>query len=119
MCNFVCQDSYYLSAEECITSGYFQNQHPNPCRLSRDGFFGSKFVTVVATGLFYKLHMQKSLILKSKLRCFLLLKVKASVGFSTSECFSSSFASAPPMDKRRSNSFWALVSVFFSDRFFG
>uniref|UniRef100_A0A3P9MJL3 Nuclear protein localization protein 4 homolog n=1 Tax=Oryzias latipes TaxID=8090 RepID=A0A3P9MJL3_ORYLA len=44
------QDSYYLSAEECITSGYFQNQHPNPCRLSRDGFFGSKFVTVVATG---------------------------------------------------------------------
>ncbi|CAL8264024.1 unnamed protein product [Arctogadus glacialis] len=44
------QDSYYLSAEECITSGYFQNLHSNPCRLSRDGHFGSKFVTVVATG---------------------------------------------------------------------
>ncbi|KAK2820124.1 hypothetical protein Q5P01_023083 [Channa striata] len=44
------QDSHYLSAEECITAGYFQNQHPNPCRLSRDGHFGSKFVTVVATG---------------------------------------------------------------------
>ncbi|XP_014839478.1 PREDICTED: nuclear protein localization protein 4 homolog [Poecilia mexicana] len=44
------QDSFYLSAEECITSGYFQNQHSNPCRLSRDGYFGSKFVTVVATG---------------------------------------------------------------------
>uniref|UniRef100_A0A3B4TKD8 NPL4 homolog, ubiquitin recognition factor n=1 Tax=Seriola dumerili TaxID=41447 RepID=A0A3B4TKD8_SERDU len=44
------QDSHYLSAEECITAGYFQNQHSNPCRLSRDGHFGSKFVTVVATG---------------------------------------------------------------------
>uniref|UniRef100_A0A8C6T384 Nuclear protein localization protein 4 homolog n=1 Tax=Neogobius melanostomus TaxID=47308 RepID=A0A8C6T384_9GOBI len=44
------QDSYYLSAEECITAGYFQNQQSNPCRLSRDGHFGSKFVTVVATG---------------------------------------------------------------------
>lgn len=43
-------DSYYLSAEECITAGYFQNQQPNPCRLSREGHFGSKFVTVVATG---------------------------------------------------------------------
>uniref|UniRef100_A0A665WUN1 Nuclear protein localization protein 4 homolog n=1 Tax=Echeneis naucrates TaxID=173247 RepID=A0A665WUN1_ECHNA len=44
------KDSHYLSAEECITAGYFQNQHSNPCRLSRDGHFGSKFVTVVATG---------------------------------------------------------------------
>ncbi|XP_027885835.1 nuclear protein localization protein 4 homolog [Xiphophorus couchianus] len=44
------QDSFYLSAEECIMSGYFQNQYSNPCRLSRDGYFGSKFVTVVATG---------------------------------------------------------------------
>uniref|UniRef100_A0A8C9ZZ46 Nuclear protein localization protein 4 homolog n=1 Tax=Sander lucioperca TaxID=283035 RepID=A0A8C9ZZ46_SANLU len=43
-------DSHYLSAEECITAGYFQNLHSNPCRLSRDGHFGSKFVTVVATG---------------------------------------------------------------------
>uniref|UniRef100_A0A674NQ26 Nuclear protein localization protein 4 homolog n=1 Tax=Takifugu rubripes TaxID=31033 RepID=A0A674NQ26_TAKRU len=44
------KDSHYLSAEECITAGYFQNLHSNPCRLSRDGYFGSKFVTVVATG---------------------------------------------------------------------
>lgn len=44
------QDTYYLSAEECITAGNFQNQHPNICRLSPDGHFGSKFVTVVATG---------------------------------------------------------------------
>nr|XP_057923024.1 nuclear protein localization protein 4 homolog isoform X2 [Doryrhamphus excisus] len=44
------QDSHYLSAEECITAGYFQNKHSNPCKLSRDGHFGSKFVTVVATG---------------------------------------------------------------------
>ncbi|KAJ8263800.1 hypothetical protein GJAV_G00141410, partial [Gymnothorax javanicus] len=44
------KDSYFLSAEECITAGDFQNRQPNPCRLSPDGHFGSKFVTVVATG---------------------------------------------------------------------
>ncbi|KAI5623454.1 nuclear protein localization protein 4-like [Silurus asotus] len=44
------KDSYYLSAEECITAGHFQNRNPNSCRLSPDGHFGSKFVTVVATG---------------------------------------------------------------------
>ncbi|KAI1232499.1 hypothetical protein IHE44_0006964 [Lamprotornis superbus] len=43
-------DTYFLSAEECITAGNFQNQQPNICRLSPDGHFGSKFVTVVATG---------------------------------------------------------------------
>ncbi|KAM6111235.1 LOW QUALITY PROTEIN: nuclear protein localization protein 4 homolog [Pterocles gutturalis] len=47
------KDTYYLSAEECITAGNFQNQHPNICRLSPDGHFGSKFVTVVATGVPY------------------------------------------------------------------
>lgn len=44
------KDSYFLSAEECITAGHFQNQHQNNCRLSPDGHFGSKFVSVVATG---------------------------------------------------------------------
>ncbi|KFO52971.1 Nuclear protein localization protein 4, partial [Corvus brachyrhynchos] len=44
------KDTYFLSAEECITAGNFQNQQPNICRLSPDGHFGSKFVTVVATG---------------------------------------------------------------------
>uniref|UniRef100_A0A8D2EQT3 NPL4 homolog, ubiquitin recognition factor n=1 Tax=Theropithecus gelada TaxID=9565 RepID=A0A8D2EQT3_THEGE len=44
------QDTYFLSSEECITAGDFQNKHPNMCRLSPDGHFGSKFVTAVATG---------------------------------------------------------------------
>ncbi|KAL4658201.1 hypothetical protein GN956_G2963 [Arapaima gigas] len=44
------KDSYFLSAEECIMAGDFQNRKPNPCRLSPDGHFGSKFVTAVATG---------------------------------------------------------------------
>ncbi|KAM7068136.1 nuclear protein localization protein 4 homolog isoform 3-T3 [Molossus nigricans] len=44
------KDTYFLSAEECITAGDFQNKHPNLCRLSPDGHFGSKFVTAVATG---------------------------------------------------------------------
>lgn len=42
--------SHFLSAQEVIMAGYFQNQHPNPCRLSPTGYFGSKFVTVCVTG---------------------------------------------------------------------
>ncbi|XP_064423527.1 nuclear protein localization protein 4 homolog [Latimeria chalumnae] len=44
------KDAHYLSAEECITAGWFQNKYPNVCRLSPEGHFGSKFTTVVATG---------------------------------------------------------------------
>ncbi|KAK3797242.1 hypothetical protein RRG08_030467 [Elysia crispata] len=43
-------DSHFLSAEECIMAADMQNNFPNPCRLSPDGHFGSKFVTVVVTG---------------------------------------------------------------------
>ena len=44
------QDSYFLSAEECINAAHLQNKYPNPCRWSSDGEYGSKFVTVVVTG---------------------------------------------------------------------
>ncbi|CAL1297658.1 unnamed protein product [Larinioides sclopetarius] len=43
-------NSHFLSAQECIMAGYFQNKHPNPCKLSPEGYFGSKFVTVCFTG---------------------------------------------------------------------
>ncbi|KAJ8948637.1 hypothetical protein NQ318_022704 [Aromia moschata] len=43
-------DSHFLSAQECIMSGYFQNIHPNACRYASKGYFGSKFVTVCVTG---------------------------------------------------------------------
>ncbi|KAK0173737.1 hypothetical protein PV328_006888 [Microctonus aethiopoides] len=43
-------DSHFLSAQECMMAGQFQNQHPNTCRFSPSGFFGSKFVTVCVTG---------------------------------------------------------------------
>ncbi|KAK7507678.1 hypothetical protein BaRGS_00001613 [Batillaria attramentaria] len=43
-------DSHFLSAEECIMAADFQNKYPNPCKLSPEGHFGSKFVTVIATG---------------------------------------------------------------------
>ncbi|RWS30642.1 Nuclear protein localization protein 4-like protein [Leptotrombidium deliense] len=43
-------DTYFLSAQECLMAGYFQTIHPNPCRVSSNGFFGSKFVTICATG---------------------------------------------------------------------
>ncbi len=43
-------DSHFLSAQECIMAGNFQSRHPNACKLSSSGYFGSKFVTVVVTG---------------------------------------------------------------------
>lgn len=43
-------DNYFLTAQECIMAGYFQTIYPNICKLSTDGYFGSKFVTVIVTG---------------------------------------------------------------------
>ena len=43
-------DTYFLSAEECITAATFQNENPNPCRLASNGYYGSKFTTVVVSG---------------------------------------------------------------------
>ncbi|KAL0841645.1 hypothetical protein ABMA28_015297 [Loxostege sticticalis] len=43
-------DTHFLSAQECIMAGHFQNQHPNACRHASSGYFGSKFVTVCVTG---------------------------------------------------------------------
>ena len=40
-----------LSAEECIMAAHLQNKHPNPCCLATNGTFGSKFVTVVVSGM--------------------------------------------------------------------
>ncbi|CAA9997563.1 unnamed protein product [Nesidiocoris tenuis] len=43
-------NTHFLSAQECITAGYLQNLHPNPCKFSSTGHFGSKFTTVCVTG---------------------------------------------------------------------
>ncbi|CAF4294307.1 unnamed protein product, partial [Adineta steineri] len=43
-------NTVFLTAQECIMSGWFQNKHLNACKYSPDGYFGSKFVTVVVTG---------------------------------------------------------------------
>ena len=43
-------DSYFLTAYDCIQAGQFQNGFPNPCHLSFDGYFGSKFGTVCVSG---------------------------------------------------------------------
>nr|CAG4650962.1 EOG090X05T8 [Simocephalus serrulatus]SVE94224.1 EOG090X05T8 [Simocephalus serrulatus] len=43
-------ETHFLSAQECITAGHLQSLHPNPCRLSAEGYFGSKFVTICVTG---------------------------------------------------------------------
>jgi nuclear protein localization family protein 4 len=52
-------ETYFLSAHESIQAGRFQNEHPNPCQLSSDGYFGSKFGTVCVTGdKDNKIHME-------------------------------------------------------------
>jgi nuclear protein localization family protein 4 len=43
-------DTYFLTADECMMAGSFQNMHKNACRYSSERCFGSKFVTVVVTG---------------------------------------------------------------------
>jgi nuclear protein localization protein 4 homolog len=43
-------DTYFLSAEECMMAAYFQDMFKNVTKYSSDGYFGSKFVTVVVTG---------------------------------------------------------------------
>lgn len=43
-------ESHFLSAQECIMAGDYQNLHPNACRYASSGSFGSKFVTVCVTG---------------------------------------------------------------------
>ncbi|XP_022916335.1 nuclear protein localization protein 4 homolog isoform X2 [Onthophagus taurus] len=42
--------SHFLSAQECIMAGNFQNEHANASKYSSNGYFGSKFVTVCVTG---------------------------------------------------------------------
>ncbi|KAK6037998.1 nuclear protein localization protein, partial [Cooperia oncophora] len=49
-CHFDVQHAFFLSAEECITAGYLQSLHPNVTEYCSDRYFGSKFVTVVASG---------------------------------------------------------------------
>ena len=44
-------NTHFLTAEECILAGQLQNQHPSPCKLSSNGKFGSKFSTVVVSGM--------------------------------------------------------------------
>lgn len=44
------EDSFLLSAADCITAGNFQNKFKNYTSFCYDEYFGSKFVTVVATG---------------------------------------------------------------------
>ncbi|XP_013192825.1 nuclear protein localization protein 4 homolog [Amyelois transitella] len=43
-------DTHFLSAQECIMAGHFQNEFPSACRHASSGYFGSKFVTVCVTG---------------------------------------------------------------------
>jgi len=43
-------ETYFLSSQECITAGHYQNLHPNVTKAATSGRHGSKFVTVVVTG---------------------------------------------------------------------
>jgi len=43
-------ETHFLSAQEIITAASYQNNFPNKCKLTDEGTFGSKFVTVCVTG---------------------------------------------------------------------
>lgn len=52
-------DTHFLSAQEIITAAAYQNAHPNKSRLTEEGEYGSKFVTVVVTGnKEHEIHME-------------------------------------------------------------
>jgi nuclear protein localization family protein 4 len=44
------EHSFLLTAKECITAGAFQTKYKNRTQFCSDKWFGSKFVTVVASG---------------------------------------------------------------------
>ncbi|KAI6208200.1 NPL4 domain containing protein [Aphelenchoides besseyi] len=44
------EKSFLMSAKECITAGAFQGKYKNLTQYCNDKYFGSKFVTVVASG---------------------------------------------------------------------
>ncbi|KAK4874625.1 hypothetical protein RN001_013985 [Aquatica leii] len=51
--------SYFLSAQECIMAGHYQNLQPNPSKFASSGSYGSKFVTVCVTGdKSFQVHME-------------------------------------------------------------
>jgi nuclear protein localization family protein 4 len=43
-------ETFFLSSAECLFIAEQQRIHPNPCRHSKSGHYGSKFVTVVVSG---------------------------------------------------------------------
>lgn len=43
-------DTHFLSAQEIITAAAHQNLYPNKCKLTDEGVFGSKFVTICVSG---------------------------------------------------------------------
>lgn len=49
------KDSHFMSAQECITAAYHQNKYTNPCKESANGKFGSKFVSVIVSGIWLRL----------------------------------------------------------------
>ncbi|XP_055902406.1 nuclear protein localization protein 4 homolog [Eupeodes corollae] len=52
-------ETHFLTAQECIMAGQLQNNHPNPCKYSSNGVFGSKFITICVTGDHSKqVHME-------------------------------------------------------------
>ena len=56
-------DSYFLSSAECIFSAEAQLEHPTPCKYSKTGYFGSRFITCVVSGKFNKKFKKKKKII--------------------------------------------------------
>ena len=73
-------NTFFLTAEECILAAHLQNLHPSPCILSSNGKFGSKFSTVVVSGLF--VQCIQCVILFSFVQSIVMLMVSVNFGSS-------------------------------------
>lgn len=55
--------SHFLTAQECIMAGHFQNLQPNPSKFATSGTYGSKFVTVCVTGMKYQIRLNRKILM--------------------------------------------------------
>ena len=50
-------NSYFLSSAECILSAKLQLKYPTLCKWGEAGFYASRFVTCIVTGIIIKIYI--------------------------------------------------------------
>lgn len=49
-------ESFFLSSAECMSSASMQHNFPTPSKYSETGYFGSRFVTCVLSGILSRIN---------------------------------------------------------------